>query len=50
MNRQAITLARKAAAEARAIKRRASWESQPLASLSTIRPVNRPRRILRPVY
>jgi hypothetical protein len=50
MNRQAIALARKAAGEARAMKRRTSWESQPIASLALVRAVNRPRRILRPIY
>lgn len=50
MNRAAIINARKVARQIMAQKAQRQWESQPIADLSKVQPVNRPRRILSPVY
>lgn len=52
--KSAIIAARAAQARIERKRRQAQlqreWESAPIADLSTVTPVNRPRRILRPIY
>lgn len=50
MNSQAIIHARRVAREIRARKMQQAWLDAPKASLARVAPVNRPRRILRPIY
>ena len=50
MNPAAIAHARKVASQVRAAKVERAWRESPIADLSRVQPVNRPRRILRPIY